>query len=506
MVPLFKMKDNTSGGLGFNEFPALHESEPATTYQIQPPDHPTLSEGGVMIGPASRKHSILSVAHKSFGKGWRRERGGWIFLHIEGQPRERGVQHGYLLAKEIAMALKAVRFTIKWSTGEDFGTFVRAAKELYADLVDAEIAAELRGIAEGATKAGVPLTYDEVLAWNANIELLWNWWPTMMGKASGVMADRHHHCSAFIATGKGVTRDGGIVLGHNTWDTFINASLYRVILDIAPAHGHRILMQSAPGFVQSGTDFFITGGGLVGAETSIARFSGYDPEGLPEFCRVRRAMQDADNLDQWIATMTTRNNGGYANIWLIGDINTGEIARLELGLKFVGLKRTKRGGGGSFSGCNLPVDPRIRNQECSGVDYSNIMANAGRRIRWEKLLVDYRGRIDREVAKLMLADHYDVMQRKDNPCTRTICGHFDQDPDAFLHGSFGAFEPYGANDAKVTDTAMAKDMSLLARFGRPCGQPFDAKAYLDAHPQYVWQAEFLKDKPKQPWTEFKSGQ
>jgi hypothetical protein len=425
-------------------------------------------------------------------------------LHIEGEPHERGFQHGYLLAKEIAMALKAVRFTTKWSTGEDFATFVRVARELYHDLVDAEIAAELRGIVEGANKAGVPLTYDEVLAWNANIELLWNWWPTMMGKAAGVMADRHHHCSAFIATGKGVTRDAGIVLGHNTWDTFINASLYRVILDVAPTNGHRILMQSAPGFVHSGTDFFITSSGLVGTETSIARFVGYDPKGLPEFCRVRHAMQYAGDLDQWIRTMTARNNGGYANIWLIGDIKTGEIARLELGLKFVGLKRIKRGSSGSFWGCNLVVDPRIRNQECSGVDYSNIMANAGRRIRWEKLLADYRGRIDREVAKLMLADHYDVMQKKDNPCTRTICGHFDQDADAFLHGPFGAFEPYGANDAKVTDTAMAKNMSMLARLGRPCGQPFDAKAYLEAHPQYAWQAMLLNDKLTQPWTEFKS--
>jgi len=29
--------------------------------------------------------------------------------------------------------------------------------------------------------------------------------------------------------------------------------------------------------------------------------------------------------------MKVQNNGGYANAWLIGDIKTNEIARLELG-------------------------------------------------------------------------------------------------------------------------------------------------------------------------------
>ena len=35
-------------------------------------------------------------------KAKRSERAGWVYLHVEGEPRERGFQHGYLLAKEIA--------------------------------------------------------------------------------------------------------------------------------------------------------------------------------------------------------------------------------------------------------------------------------------------------------------------------------------------------------------------------------------------------------------------
>jgi hypothetical protein len=243
----------------------------------------------------------------------RGERNGWLYLYIEGTPKERGFQHGYLMAAEIKEALEMTRFITRFTTGEEFDYFADAAKIMYSRLLDDEITAEIRGIAAGATKAGVSLSFAEALAWNANIELMWNWWPSIKDNPPGGRHHRHHHCSAFIATGKGVTREGGIVLAHNTWDAFLNSNAFRLMLDIQPTRGHRILMQSAPGLIHSGTDFFVTGGGLVGCETSIAGFSGYDVKKLPEFYRVRKAMQYADDIDSWIKTMTIKNNGGNAN-------------------------------------------------------------------------------------------------------------------------------------------------------------------------------------------------
>ena len=76
----------------------------------------------------------------------------------------------------------------------------------------------------------------------------------------------------------------------------------------------------------------------MGSETTIGAFDAYDPDGVPEFARMRRATQDADNIDQWCAVMKTGNTGGYANAWLLGDIRTGEIARLELGQRHVGFE------------------------------------------------------------------------------------------------------------------------------------------------------------------------
>ena len=37
-------------------------------------------------------------------KAYRFERGGWIYVHLEGAPYDIGYQHGYLLAPEIADA------------------------------------------------------------------------------------------------------------------------------------------------------------------------------------------------------------------------------------------------------------------------------------------------------------------------------------------------------------------------------------------------------------------
>ncbi|MHC4866269.1 MAG: hypothetical protein ACYTEX_19480, partial [Planctomycetota bacterium] len=44
----------------------------------------------------------LSEVEKQYlGKGHRYDKNGWIYLHIEGKPFERGFQRGYLTADEI---------------------------------------------------------------------------------------------------------------------------------------------------------------------------------------------------------------------------------------------------------------------------------------------------------------------------------------------------------------------------------------------------------------------
>jgi len=251
----------------------------------------------------------------------------------------------------------------------------------------------------------------------------------------------------------------------------------------------------------SATDFFITGAGLVGVETTIGGFSGFNPKGAPVFARARKAMQYANSIDEWAQTMIENNNGAYANSWLLGDINTGEIARLELGLKHHSLEKKTDG---YISGSNITDNIKILREETRAT-YDDIRDRCvARRVRWKQLMKKHYGNIDVEIAKRMLADHYDVYLQKENPSSRTICGHYELD-DGSIPGSGCAYCPSGAIDGKVVDSDMAKNWQLWAKWGSSCNIAFDAKQFLEKHPQYEWLQGYLKDLPAEPWTIFPQG-
>ena len=136
---------------------------------------------------------------------------------------------------------------------------------------------------------------------------------------------RQGRCSAFIATGS-YTKDGKIVIAHNNWSSYAEGERWTVIFDIQPAHGHRILMDGEPGVITSQDDFGVNDAGLMITETTITQFEGWNPDGMPEFVRSRKALQYAGSIDEYASIIKEGNNGGYANDWLIGDRKTGEIA------------------------------------------------------------------------------------------------------------------------------------------------------------------------------------
>ena len=53
--------------------------------------------------------------------------------------------------------------------------------------------------------AGVPTTYDEIVTYNAELELEWYWWPLAEKKLTDdfdVVKKPRQSCSSFIATGR----------------------------------------------------------------------------------------------------------------------------------------------------------------------------------------------------------------------------------------------------------------------------------------------------------------
>ena len=255
-------------------------------------------------------------------------------------------------------------------------------------------------------------------------------------------------------------------------------------------------MDGLPGFISSDDDFGVNAAGLMITETTISEFEGYDPQGIPEFVRARKAMQFASSIDDFARIMKDGNNGGYANDWLVADLKTNEIASLELGLKNVTLARTKDG---YFAGANFPINPKLAREETKFDTTDMSKSPNARRLRWEQLMADNKGRIDPALAKLFMADHYDTFQKKDEPNERTLCGHIELSPRGYLPW----LPPYGVGGAvqnKVIDSVMAEHMSFWASAGHACGLDFRAAAHLQAHPEFNWQKEYLRDVPSRPWT------
>ena len=465
----------------------------------------------VAATPGYRAQSKVDSPNIRLRGSYRFEDGGWIYVHLEGEARNMGYQHGTLLANEIVDALDAVRLDSTYRTKRDWNFYRETAKNILWPHIDAEYQEELEGIATGVNsrlqrEAAKPLLdVWDIVALNAFEEVPDYYVPVLNakeGRPNPPMATAPGNCSAFVATGSW-TKDHRIVMAHNNWTSYWAGQRWRIIFDIQPAAGHRILMDGFPGVITSDDDFGVNDAGIMVTETTITQFRGFDVNGKPEFARSRKAMQYAESIDDYVRIMLDGNNGGYANDWLIGDNKTGEIAQLELGLKNHRLWRTKDG---YFVGSNFPSDPQVMREETSFNPKDRESSPNARHTRWLQLMAEYKGRIGVDEAAQFLSDHYDPVLKRELPTERTLCGHVDTRPHGIPEWAWSKYYPGGAVQGKAMDATMAAAMAIRARIGHPCGANFASKPFLAAHKDYEWQAPILGDMKAGPWTTFRAGQ
>src|ERR1700712_1637513 len=330
--------------------------------------------------------------HDRLANASREDKNGWIYVHLEGSPADIGYQHGYLVAKEIDTLLKVMQFYLPKTTDKKWDFYRAAAERFLWKKIDKEYQDEIKGIAEGLQAKGMKYDSLDITALNANIELAEYYVPGLMNKLKPGSGDNKApgNCSAFIATGS-FTKDHKIVIGHNNWTDYIVGERWNVIADIKPTKGNQILMDCAPGFIHSGDDFVISKSGILITETTITQFKGFDTTKTAEFMRARKAAQYSNSIDDVVKIMTTENNGGYANDWLIGDTKTNEVAKLELGLKDYKLWRSKDT---AIIGSNFPIDPKLIKEETTFDVNDKTSSPNARRVRLEQLVdVDYKGKL-----------------------------------------------------------------------------------------------------------------
>jgi hypothetical protein len=430
----------------------------------------TVAYGGTFVGkawfsgiglteiPANLPESWPApAAVTTYGPAYRYPVAGWIYLHVEGKPYERGYQHGRLMAKEIPQYMERCAADLDPRNKEKTWDQARTtAAALFLHGFDREILEEMKGIADGASDAGARwqgrnIDLTDMVVVNTTVELgdLKEALPVTptgletLPLSAPDYANRKRdrdHCSAFAATGP-ATRDGRMVIGHVTWWPLTLAEQTNVILDIQPTTGHRVLMQSYPGGIESGTDWYQNDAGIVLTETTINQ-SPFNVTGTPVAYRARKAIQYGDSIDKVVEYLSAKNNGLYTNEWIIGDARTNEIALFELGTYKTRLYRSSKndwfgGTEGFYWGDNNAKDLAVRLEESpdpnatpSYVPY----VPTNRDLKWQDLYHEYKGKID---------EQFGFMAFHTAPLVSTT-----------------------TMDAKVVTADMASRMMLWAEFGR----------------------------------------
>ncbi len=445
---------------------------------------PVAANAAAMPGSPAYRPDPRTV--QRYGLGYRYTQAGWIVLHIEGEPYERGVQHGRLLAPEIAAHVRCFAATLSSKSPEQGWKLTRTlANALFLRGYAKEYLEEMKGIADGASAAGARfdgrrLDVLDIIALNAwpeidTLDSALNATPTGLEgirfplKAPMPKPDpKPMRCSAFAATGP-ATRDGKIVFGHITMFSLYPANFYNVWLDVKPAKGHRVLMQSFPSGIHSGMDYYQNDAGLLICETTIGQ-TRFEGKGTPLSSRIRQAMQYADSIDKAVAILEKDNNGLYTNEWLLGDTKTNEIAMLELGTHKTRLRRSSKNEWfgdtpGFYWGCNNTKDLQVRLETmASTADRPGgaVFVPSERDKKWLELYDKYNGKIDVDFGKL-----------------------------AFTTPPLAAFSSV---DAKFTTTDMANRLESWAVFGPPLGRTW--------HPRFEERSSYPEVRPlvSNPWT------
>jgi len=406
-----------------------------------------------------------SASVERYGPAYRYPQSGWIVLHIEGEPYERGVQHGRLMAPEIAEIVRAAAVNQSPKAPDDGWNHMRLLVDaLFLRRYDEEYLLEMKGIADGAAAAGAkfegrPLDLMDIVAVNAwtEVEFLD---AAMQATPQGlegikfrdllptpVKAPPPERCSSYIATGP-ATADGEIVFGHITMWSLQPARHFNVWLDLKPAKGHRVLMQSFPGGIQSTMDYYMNDAGMLVSETTIGQ-TRFNAEGQTESSRIRKAMQYGSSIDEIVDILKSSNNGLYSNEWLIGDTKTNEIAMFELGTHKSRLWRSSKNEWfgdtpGFYWGCNNTKDLDVRLETLPslvGRPANVVFRPSDRDLMWQRLYAKQRGKID-------AAFGFEA---------------FTTSPLAAAHSL----------DAKFTTADMAKELKTYALFGPPLGRTWE---------------------------------
>lgn len=471
------------------------------------------------------KENMNVIQQGKYENGYRYNIQGWIYLHLEGNGYERGYQHGHLLSAEIVDHIN------RWSNiihnspmfantnidqesqrykdiSNKWWNFCRnRINKIYWDRYPEEYQQEIQGIVDGVNGKGGTvfereIDYKDILGINQMFEFMTrlttlkkgfhplrgfynsikNLIPTGLPGENEFIdiflkAPPAHHCNAFIASGDATT-NGQIVASHGIrcggwWYPYYVAQRWNVVTDIVPSEGYRFSMVSSPGFIWSDDNYYQNEEGIIIMDTTAPQGL-WKNKGYSMVIRTRIAAQYSSSLDEALYNLQNKNDGLWTAVYLIGDTETGEIARLDLALYNSKIWRQKNG---YYWSANNLMDLGTR-FEANGLGLKGLIFkiigsgafgyftlryfDTPRDAKLKELGEKYYGEIDVEVLKDKIMYEFPVCDS-------------------------------ASTDVKLTDTSLLKENSLWVFFGNVGGMIWntsDQKANLKG----------VKDVPPQGWT------
>jgi outer membrane protein assembly factor BamB len=437
---------------------------------------------------------VLSTEEKSgaqiitsgrYEKGYRYNIQGWVFIHIEGEPYERGYQYGYLASAEIADMIKRWSvytvgtkflkiFSIK-TPEQGWKIYRSKAMNTFLKQIPEEYIQEMKGMVDGIRKQngqifGRNIEFEDIVASqfvqeiNYIFSTLRKGFHPIRGLLNGlkevfseqISNNENDHCNAFIATGD-ATSDGEIVVSHASIFPIYVAQRCNIILDVKPSEGYRFVMTGPPGSLWSDEDWYQNEKGIILTETELVPQGSWKIRGtIPKGVRSRTAIQYSDSIDEVIQNLKDRNNGLIPNEWLIGDTKTGEIASYMQALYNTPIKRTFNG---YYWSSNLPQDMKV----------------LGELMGWPPIILKIGSKIVPKNKYLNIEGETVIWKNERTQKLIELGKQYYGEIDVEIAKKMMATEPLSKNtiDCKITSSKVMKNLGVLTFFGRVNGILFN---------------------------------
>ncbi len=417
---------------------------------------------------------------------------GFDVLQLSGSPRDIGKTRAKILKERIEESIRRFSFTFKHDWDLDWQWLREFSLKYFQSRLDFQIEEELSGMGEGLRESDSNITEEDILALNCLFDA--ESYLTSMRKDKDISTLKNGGCTSFIANGE-FTIDGDYVIGHTTWWRYFNAINFNHLEIIKPEKGNSFAMQTAPGLLFSGTDFYYNSRGIAISETTLDGINTYNLDGSPVFQRLRLAIEKAVDLYEVASILSRENTGAYANDYLIGDAREKKIGLLELAT-YDHVFSVKSNG--YYVSSNLVQYPEVMKE--SSIVYDHTLNSDNSRYERLNTLVNELKPLDVESAKSILRDHFDISLNKENPGKNSICGHREIEERLDIFDKKPPFFPTGSIDGKVTTGSLALSGKSMFKWGKPCGDSFISSDFRLKHPEYSVYFDYLKDIISEPWT------